>query len=217
MIRKIGVILALIMIVVPSLFAGEDVDINRLYNKIGLKDVMPYELFKRGVSGYNKIEKKKPIITLIDFSQASSDERIYVIDMQKEALLYKTHVSHGRNSGDNYATSFSNEEGSFKSSLGFYLTSQTYHGKNGYSLKLSGLEKDINDNAEKRYIVMHGAKYANPSTIKYSGRLGRSLGCPALPQSVSDEIIDVIKGGSVLFIYANNTDYLSKSKFNSIN
>lgn len=216
MIRKIGLIVTLIMIVVPSLFAGEGVDISQLYNKIGLKGVMPYELFRQGVSGYNKIEKKKPIITLIDFSQASSDERIYVIDMQNETLLYKTHVSHGRNSGDKYATSFSNVEGSFKSSLGFFLTSQTYQGKNGYSLKLSGLEEDINDNAEKRCIVMHGAKYANPSTIKYSGRLGRSLGCPALPQSVSAEIIDVIKGGSVLFIYANNTDYISKSKFTTM-
>ena len=213
MIRKVVLTVAFIAITTLSLFAEIRVNTEQLYNQIGLKDVMPYELFKRGVDGYNKIDKKKDIITFIDFSKASSDERIYVIDIQNKVLLYKTYVSHGKNSGGNYATSFSNQEGSFKSSLGFFLTTDTYQGKNGYSLKLDGLEENINDNAEKRYIVMHGAKYSNPSTIKYSGRLGRSLGCPALPQSISNEIIDVIKGGSVLFIYADNSDYLSKSKY----
>ena len=213
MIRKVVLTVAFIAITTLSLFAEIRVNTEQLYNQIGLKDVMPYELFKRGVDGYNKIDKKKDIITFIDFSKASSDERIYVIDIQNKVLLYKTYVSHGKNSGGNYATSFSNQEGSFKSSLGFFLTTDTYQGKNGYSLKLDGLEENINDNAKKRYIVMHGAKYSNPSTIKYSGRLGRSLGCPALPQSISNEIIDVIKGGSVLFIYADNSDYLSKSKY----
>ena len=213
MIRKVVLTVAFIAITTLSLFAEIRVNTEQLYNQIGLKDVMPYELFKRGVDGYNKIDKKKDIITFIDFSKASSDERIYVIDIQNKVLLYKTYVSHGKNSGGNYATSFSNQEGSFKSSLGFFLTTDTYQGKNGYSLKLDGLEENINDNAEKRYIVMHGAKYSNPSTIQYSGRLGRSLGCPALPQSISNEIIDVIKGGSVLFIYADNRDYLSKSKY----
>lgn len=214
MIRKIIVLIVVTFVTISALLADEKINAKQLYNQIGLANIMPYELFEKGIYGYNKIEgKKKPIITFIDFSQASSDERMYVIDVQNKILLYETHVSHGRNSGDNYAISFSNEKGSFKSSLGFFLTSDTYYGQNGYSLKLRGMEEDINDNAEKRYIVVHGAKYSNPSKIKNNGRLGRSLGCPALPQAVSVKIIDTIKNGSVLFIYANNSDYLSRSRY----
>ena len=215
MIKRIVLTIAFITTGILSLLASTDTETLQLYNQIGLKDIMPYELFMRGVNGYNKIEKKKDIITFIDFSKASSDERIYVIDIKNKKLLYKTYVSHGKNIGSNYATSFSNTEGSFKSSLGFFITTGTYNGKNGYSLKLNGLEENINDNAAKRYIVMHGAKYSNPSTIKQNGRLGRSLGCPALPQFVSNQIIDTIKDGSVLFIYAENNEYLTKSQYMS--
>ena len=125
-------------------------------------------------------------------------------------MLYSSVVSHGKNSGENYATSFSNEVGSYKSSLGFYLTGNTYQGKNGYSLLLDGLEKGINDRARERAIVVHGAAYANPSVCK-SGRLGRSFGCPAVPQKLSRPIIDAIKGGSVMYIYAGTPDYLAHS------
>lgn len=118
--------------------------------------------------------------------------------------------AHGKNSGENYATSFSNAVGSYKSSLGFYLTGSTYRGKNGYSLLLDGLEKGINDCARERAIVVHGAAYANPSVCR-GGRLGRSFGCPALPQALTKPIINTIKGGSVLFIYANNKEYMAKS------
>lgn len=120
-------------------------------------------------------------------------------------------MSHGKNSGNNYATSFSNEEGSHKSSLGFYLTASTYQGRNGYSLILDGLEKGINDRARQRAIVMHGAAYANPSVIRGGGRLGRSFGCPAVPEKLSRPIIDAIKGGSVMYIYAAKPDYLAQS------
>ena len=153
------------------------------------------------------------ILMLIDFSISCTEKRLYVLDMKNKKLLYTSVVSHGRNSGENYATSFSNKNGSYKSSLGFYLTENTYQGRNGYSLVLNGLEKGINDQAKQRAIVMHGAAYANPNIAASAGRLGRSLGCPALPQALAKPIIDTIKKGSVLFIYANNKDYLANSTF----
>ena len=136
---------------------------------------------------------------------------MYVIDLNVRKLLFATHVSHGKNSGENYATAFSNKHGSNQSSLGFYLTENTYQGKNGLSLILNGLEKDINDKAKERAIVIHGADYCNPKFAKSAGRLGRSQGCPALPYSVSTEVINAIKDGSVLFIYANNKIYTQQS------
>jgi len=134
-----------------------------------------------------------------------------VFDMKHRRMLYSSVVSHGKNSGGNYATSFSNEYGSYKSSLGFYLTASTYQGRNGYSLILDGLEKGINDRARERAIVVHGAAYADPSVASRGGRLGRSFGCPALPTSVSRPIIDAIKGGSVMYIYAETPSYLAQS------
>lgn len=212
--KQIVLIVTFIFMISSPLLAEVGVNTKQLYNQIGLENVMPYELFERGINGYNKIDsKKRAVITFIDFSKISSSERIYVVDIQNKSLLYKTYVSHGQNSGGEYAKYFSNIEGSLKSSLGFFLTKDTYHGRNGYSLRLKGLEENINDKAMERYIVMHGAKYSNPSTIEQNGRLGRSWGCPALPEAISKEIIDVIKDGSVLFIYADNSEYLSKSKY----
>lgn len=150
------------------------------------------------------------MLTLIDFTKPSTEKRLFVFDMNEKKLLYSSVVAHGKNSGENYTTSFSNEVGSYKSSLGFYLTGKTYQGENGYSLLLDGPEKGINDHARERAIVIHGAAYANPS-VCWSGRLGRSFGCPALPQAVTKTIINTIKDGSVLFIYANNKEYMAKS------
>ncbi|MEG1586496.1 MAG: murein L,D-transpeptidase catalytic domain family protein [Bacteroidales bacterium] len=173
-----------------------------------------YMAFSQAIEGYNKITNhKKDILTLIDFSKPSTEERLYVLDLKNKKLLFKTHVAHGRNSGANYATSFSNKSGSYKSSLGFYLTAETYQGKNGYSLKLDGLENGVNDKARERAIVIHGAAYANPVSVKSAGRLGRSLGCPALPQKLNKPVIDTIKDGSVLFIYAKDDTYARSSKF----
>lgn len=192
--------------------AEETSETYRLYSEMGLEGVIHYPLFEQAMEGYRQVDKKiKEIITLIDFSRPSTEERLYVIDMKQKKLLHTSLVSHGKNSGGLYATSFSNKYGSYQSSLGFYLTENTYQGKNGYSLVLEGLEKGINDQAKKRAIVMHGAPYSNPSSIASSGRLGRSLGCPALPQKVSKEIINTIKGGSLLFIYADNEEYFSQS------
>lgn len=194
-----------------SAICDQFTSIEQLFNEMQLQDVVNFAAFSQAFTGYNKIaDKRKPIMTLIDFSKPSTAKRLFVFDMDKKELLYSSVVSHGRNSGGNYATSFSNEYGSYKSSLGFFLTGTTYQGKNGYSMILYGLEKGINDKAKERAIVMHGASYANPSTIS-SGRLGRSLGCPALPNTLTKPIINTIKDGSVLFIYADDPRYLAQS------
>lgn len=184
-----------------------------LYASMRLEGIVNYKAFRQAVEGYKKIgNRHRDILTLIDFSKPSTEKRLYVFDMKNRKMLYNSLVSHGRNSGENYATSFSNEYGSYKSSLGFYLTETTYSGGNGYSLILNGLEKGINDRAKERAIVVHGASYANPSVIKGGGRLGRSLGCPALPEKVSRPIIDAIKGGSVMYIYAEKPEYFAQSE-----
>ena len=183
-----------------------------LFEEMNLGGIVNFPAFRQAVQGYNKIEqKKKPVLTLIDFTKPSTEKRLFVFDMKERKLLYSSVVAHGKNSGENYATSFSNEYGSYKSSLGFYLTETTYQGKNGYSLILNGLERGINDRARERAIVMHGAAYADPSVVGKGGRLGRSFGCPAVPQKLTRPIIDAIKGGSVMYIYAETPDYLAHS------
>lgn len=185
---------------------------QQLYSKIHLDNIVNYEAFEQAMVGYNKLSiKNKDIITIIDFSKPSTEERLYVIDLKHEKLLFSSVVAHGKKSGDNFATSFSNRMGSHQSSLGFFLTENTYKGRNGYSLILNGLEKNINDRAKERAVVIHGADYANPSVIASSGRLGRSFGCPALPESINRAVIDVIKGGTLLYIYAKNKKYLAQS------
>lgn len=194
----------------PASYTVEDT--YSLYREMELTDQIPYKAFEQAMAGHRRIHsKKKDIITVVDFSKPSTAERLFILDLKNKRILYSSHVSHGRNSGGNYAISFSNEVGSFKSSLGFYLTEGTYTGKNGYSLVLDGLEKGINDRAKERAIVIHGADYANPTFISTNGRLGRSLGCPALPVSVNKKIIDLIKGGSLLYIYAEDKDYFALS------
>lgn len=185
-----------------------------LYSSLGLEGKLDRSIFLQAVSGYEKIGRQRnEMLTIIDFSQPSSNERMFVIDMKNRKLVCSSVVSHGRNSGTVYAREFSNKYGSYMSSLGFYLTDNVYNGKNGYSLALEGLEKGFNDNARQRAIVVHGADYCNPQVARNGGMLGRSLGCPAIPQEMTKKIIDTIKGGSVMFIYADSEYYLSKSKF----
>lgn len=185
---------------------------EELYERMHMAGRVNFMAFREAVVGYCRIkDKRKPILTLIDFTKPSVEKRMYVFDMEHEQLLFETVVAHGKNSGENYATSFSNVSGSYKSSLGFYLTGGTYQGKNGYSLVLNGLEKGINDKARERAIVVHGADYANPKQAVARGRLGRSFGCPAVPREVTKPIIDTLKEGSVLFIYANHPEYFSAS------
>jgi len=193
-------------------FTQHKVDSRALYKDMHLKDKVSYKAFAQAMAGYNKLHpEKKDILTLIDFSKPSTEERFFVFDIKNKKILKSSVVSHGKNSGNNYATSFSNKNGSNKSSLGFYITENTYQGHNGYSLVLDGLEDGINDNAKERTIVIHGAAYADPSIISIAGRLGRSLGCPALPKSMNKQIIDTIKDGSLLYIYANDPNYVKQS------
>jgi hypothetical protein len=224
--NTIHIVLLLITFLYPPFLKGTDLtslnvlnalnvlNHKQLYTEMQLENIINYTAFEQALAGYHKVSTKcNNIITLIDFTKPSTEERFYVLDIKQKKMLFSSHVSHGKNSGENYATSFSNQSGSYKSSLGFYLTGNTYYGKHGYSLILEGLEKGINDKAKERAIVIHGASYANPSAIVGKGRLGRSLGCPALPQTVSESIIKTIKDGSLLYIYANDKNYLDQSSF----
>lgn len=175
---------------------------SRLYKELNLEEVTGLPAFQEALKGYRLYGgEQDSLLTLIDFTKSSREKRFCVIDLKQKQVLYKSHVAHGRNSGEDYALVFSNRPGSFQSSLGFYRTGGTYYGKNGYSLLLDGLQPGINDKARDRNIVIHGAAYADPSVINNLGRLGRSLGCPALPPSVSRKVIDSIKNGTLLYIH----------------
>ena len=195
----IGLFLSVVVYANGTAFQAKE-----LYNEMKLNGLIKYDVFVQGVEGFNKIDKKeKNILTIVDFSLPSTEERMYVLDLEKKELLFKSYVSHGKNTGDLYAENFSNVAESNKSSLGFFMTEAPYKGSNGYSLRLAGLEKGINDNAMKRNIVVHGADYANPEMIKTSRRLGRSFGFFAVPEDINHEIIDTIKGRSIIYVYAD--------------
>jgi hypothetical protein len=165
--------------------------------------------------GYRQLSNglKKPVLTVIDFTLPSTQRRLWIIDMEAQKILLHTVVAHGRNSGLLLAEQFSNRPESYQSSLGFFKTGETYQGKHGYSLRLDGLEKGINDQARNRAIVLHGADYAKEEFLKSAGRLGRSLGCPAVPTELATSIIQLIKDGTLLFVYGKDPEYLETSKF----
>lgn len=159
------------------------------------------------------MDTTKATITIVDMSQPSTHKRLYVVDLLAKKLLFNTYVAHGQNSGDLVPSKFSNTQSSFQSSLGFYQTLNTYMGKHGLSLQLKGLEKGFNDNVFNRNIVLHGADYVCEDMIRKTGRLGRSQGCPAVPYADSKAIIQAVKGGTCLFVYAPNPSYLSQSAY----
>ena len=174
------------------------------------------EAVRLAITGYEKLKQLGKLsnlryLTIADFSKPSSEQRFYIIDMQDQVVLLKTLVAHGRNSGVLFAKLFSNKSSSNQSSLGFYVTGNPYVGKHGTSLELNGVEQGINDKAKQRAIVLHGADYVSNNFIKAQGYIGRSLGCPAVPNQQVKEIIQVIKGASCLFVYAPNKEYLAKS------
>ncbi len=181
-------------------------------NKLGLSvDAMKYA-FK----GYEQLRNKgalpnSDILTIVDFSQSSRKKRLYIIDMKNDKVLMNTYVAHGKNSGLDYATKFSNTPESLQSSLGFYVTKGTYFGKHGLSLRLDGKEKGWNDKAEERAVVVHGANYIGDHR-KGSAYMGRSFGCPAIPQELSAKMINIVKNGTCMFIYHPSTRYLQGSK-----
>lgn len=193
--------------------------INLLFEEFAaVNSNMPSQTsFTYALTGYNKLEGEQKIenklLTIVDFSLPSTEKRMWILDMENNTVLYHTYVSHGQNTGGNMATEFSNTPNSLQSSLGFYVTAETYYGRNGLSLFIDGMEKEFNSKARERYVVIHGADYAKEDSIKRLGRLGRSYGCPAVPTEVSIEIINKIKGGSALFIYHTNEDYIAKSTY----
>ncbi|GAB3796960.1 murein L,D-transpeptidase catalytic domain family protein [Spirosoma humi] len=185
-----------------------------VYDQLNLSKVgLQKSVFEYALRGWQKIDTAKSMLTIVDLSQPSSHKRLYVVDLLHKKLLFNTYVSHGRNSGDLMANRFSNTQSSFQSSLGFYQTLNTYMGKHGLSLQLKGLEKGFNDNVYNRNIVLHGADYVCEDIIRKTGRLGRSQGCPAVPYADSKGIIQAVKGGSCLFVYSPNPDYLKQSAY----
>jgi hypothetical protein len=154
-----------------------------------------------------------PTLTLIDYSRPSTEPRLWVFDLVTGELLFKELVAHGRNSGDNLATSFSNTIDSRQTSLGLFVTDDPYVGSNGYSLRLDGLDVGFNDRARDRAIVMHGAPYVDSQLAATQGRIGRSWGCPALRPAIASRVIDRIRGGSVIFSYYPDQEWLQSSRF----
>ena len=197
-----------------NIFNPDNEKLKDMYLDLNLQNKIDFDVFKTAVDGFKKVKKrKKNVLTIIDFSKPSTRKRFFVIDFDKNTVMYDTYVAHGKNSGSTVATTFSNKIDSNMSSLGFYLTGYTYQGSNGYSLRLYGLEREINDNAEARAIVIHGADYATESFLNANGILGRSLGCPAIPENISAEVIDELRGGTVVFIYGKDSEYTEKSAF----
>jgi len=185
---------------------------KNLYTECGLTDKLDFNVFKQAMEGYNSIElTNKNLLSIIDYSKPSTEKRFFIIDIENHKLIYHTLVAHGKKSGYLNATKFSNKIGSHKSSLGFFRTGNSYFGIRGFSLQLEGLEKGINDNARLRGIIIHGANYVDERFVNGNGVIGRSWGCPAVSKKLSKEIINLLKDGSLLYIYADDEVYKEKS------
>ncbi|MDX2432773.1 MAG: murein L,D-transpeptidase catalytic domain family protein [Bacteroides sp.] len=192
--------------------SAREMRMENCYLSCELEGKLDFEIFENAMESLDEMEyMNEDIVSIIDFSKPSTEKRLFILDLKNQKLLYHTYVAHGKNTGQNEALKFSNTKGSNSSSLGLYSTAESYVGKHGYSLRLDGLEKGFNDNARSRAVVMHSANYVSEDFIKKYGRLGRSFGCPAVPVEHSKEIIDLIKGGSCLYIYADDETYLENS------
>ncbi|OJV51916.1 MAG: hypothetical protein BGO31_09035 [Bacteroidetes bacterium 43-16] len=194
---------------------------DRLYKEINFEKgkKLNKEVFLKAYHGYlnllhsGQLDTRRDILSVCDFSLSSNQPRLWVIDLKKRKVLFNTLVAHGQGSGEEFATAFSNVEGSHQSSMGFFVTASTYYGDKGYSLKLEGKDQGYNDQAYSRAIVIHAADYVSYDFIAANNRLGRSWGCPSLPSELNRPIIDMIKGGTALFIYSKNPKYLASSKW----
>ena len=191
---------------------------SSLYTQLDLSQQgLSRQAFDAACKGYQELLDRGIIsdtgyLAICDFSQSSSQKRFYLLQMEEGRLIKRTYVAHGKNSGTEYASRFSNRPQSLQSSLGFYITRQTYYGQHGLSLRLDGLEKGYNDKAMARAIVVHGADYIEEEWLARNNTMGRSFGCPALPRDESKEIIKLISNGSCLFIYHPSRNYLNYSK-----
>jgi len=208
--------LALVNGIFPDQLVFED-SVQALYRAINLEEYnLSYKVFKYAMTGYYNLLRQgklndKKMVSIIDFTKKSTMKRFYTIDLEALAVKFFTYVSHGKNTGEDEAKSFSNVLHSNQSSLGFYVTGETYVGSKGYSLKLDGMEKGYNDRVRERAVVIHNAEYVSEAWIKKYGRLGRSQGCPALPVALGKKIIDVVKNKTVVFAYYDDEQYIQSS------
>lgn len=194
---------------------------ENLYQKINFtgKNTLKYDVFEKALTGFNNLKKSgklaesTKLLTVCDFSLSSNVKRLWVINTENGEILFNSLVAHGKNTGEEFATHFSNTENSLQSSLGFYITDTTYNGENGYSLRLLGMDSGYNDAAMQRAVVMHGADYVSEEFAAQHKRIGRSWGCPAVPRPLAEPIINTIKGQNVLFIYYPDQGYLNSSKW----
>lgn len=193
--------------------------ISSLYRQIDFNgsERLDYYVFMNAMTGYlnlkaeHKLNDGKKLITVCDYSLSANKKRLWVIDLQAKKVLLNTYVAHGQGTGEEHAKYFSNKEGSHKSSLGFYVTGDTYHGQHGLSLYLHGMDQGYNSAAYERTIVVHGAGYVSSDFIAGTGRLGRSWGCPAVSNEIAPQLIDMTKGGTCLFIFYPEQKYLADS------
>ena len=146
-------------------------------------------------------EISRPLLTVIDYGLLSTVKRMWVFDLASRRLLFHELVAHGRNSGDDLARLFSNEEGSLMTSLGAFVTGTTYNGRNGYSLRLRGMDPGVNDRAEARAIVIHGAPYVREKVAHRQERLGRSYGCPAVRTAIARALIHELKDRTLVYAW----------------
>jgi hypothetical protein len=213
---------------IQTTVASEAVTAEELFNqhitsiydsaKLGLAD-LEFEVFQKALTGYYhlrgdfKVSADKQIISIVDFTKPSSKKRLWIVDLAKQKLLFHTLVAHGRGSGGLMANNFSNTSESHQSSLGFYVTDDTYFGKHGLSLRLQGLDKGYNTNAKARAIVVHGADYVSQRFVNQNGYLGRSHGCPAVPVELTNDIIKTIKGKTAMFLYSGAAPVRYNSNF----
>lgn len=152
-------------------------------------------------------------LAVIDYSRPSTERRLWIFDLKHKRLLLRDFVAHGRQSGENHATRFSNRDGSHQSSLGLFRTAESYQGKHGYSLRMDGLEPGVNDRARERAIVIHSAAYVDPALARSQGRIGRSLGCPAVRPEVGRMVVDQLKGGQFMFSWYPDQRWLQSSAY----
>jgi len=154
-----------------------------------------------------------PTLTVIDYSKPSTQQRLWVFDLRTGEIRFHELVAHGKGTGENLAEHFSDAMNSHQSSLGLFVTRDTYVGSNGYSLRLDGLEPGFNGRARERAIVVHGAPYVDERFAEKQGRLGRSWGCPALREAVARDVIDFVRDGGVIFSYYPDEAWLDRSHF----
>jgi hypothetical protein len=195
--------------------------ISNIYKQINFKDnnKMSFEAFSTAMRGYlnlknaGKLNNSKPVLTVADFSLSSTKKRLWIIDMNSKQVLLNDYVAHGQGSGDEFATSFSNKGNSHQSSLGFYVTGDIYYGNHGKSMRLHGMDEGFNSAAFERAVVVHAADYVSPSFIAGQNRLGRSWGCPAVSNQSIGKVINYTEGGTCLFVYAPQKNYLASSSW----